>query len=73
MGLNCFPTILSTSSYLPSLESSATIINIVGISMIQVSNVNFTDTDVDSLMKSTNLCFPIFIGSRFNLFNSKIS
>ena len=37
-------------------------INIVGTSMTEVSSVNFTDTDLDSLMKSTNLSFPIFIG-----------
>ena len=30
--------------------------------MTEVSNVNFTDTDVDSLMKSTDLSFTIFIG-----------
>ena len=30
--------------------------------MIEVSNVNLTDTDVDSLMKSANLSFPIFTG-----------
>ena len=34
----------------------------MGISVIEVSNVNFIDTDVDSLMKSTNLSFPIFMG-----------
>ena len=30
--------------------------------MIEVSNVNFTHTDVHSLTKSTNLSFTIFIG-----------
>ena len=29
--------------------------------MIEVSNVNFTDTDVDALMKSTDFSFPIYI------------
>ena len=46
--------------YSPNLASWATIINIAGISMIEVLNVNFTD--VDSSMKSTNLSFPILIG-----------
>ena len=51
-----------TSSYSPNLASGTIIINIVGISMIEVSNVDFTDTDVDSLTKPTNLSCTIFFG-----------
>ena len=40
--------------------------------MIEVSNVNFTDTDVDPLMKSTNLSFPIPIGINYRRCQSSI-
>ena len=30
--------------------------------MVEVLNANFTETDVDSLVKSTNLSFPILTG-----------
>ena len=33
----------------------------MGISVIEVSNVNFTDIDVDALMKSTNLSYSILL------------
>ena len=41
--------------------------------MIEVSNVNFTETHVDqSLMKSTNLSFPILIGINYRRCQSSI-
>ena len=36
----------------------------MSISMIKVSNVDFTDIDVDSLVKSTKATFTIFLGIR---------
>ena len=36
----------------------------MAISMIKVSNVDFTDTDVDSMVKSTKVTFTLFLGIR---------
>ena len=45
----------STHEYLYSL---------VSILMIELSNVDFTDIDVDSLLKSTKVTFTLFLSIR---------
>ena len=39
----------------------------MSVSMVKVSNVDATDTDVDSLVRSTKFTFTIFLGAVWEL------